>query len=99
MAVADLSRRLTVAESEIEVVSATLVVWPNTGLGCEIAGMQYAQVPQDGSLIELRVGGKLFHYHSGGSKLPFLCENVVIKPPPTGDVVPDVPDPGDEEGI
>ena len=36
--------------------------------------MAYIQVPVDGSFIQLRAGGVLYDYHSGGSRDPFLCE-------------------------
>lgn len=59
---------------EIEVLSAETRVWPNSALGCVRPGMQYLQVPVDGSLVRLRIGRKIYRYHSGGSKKPFLCE-------------------------
>jgi len=39
--------------------------------------MVYPQVPVDGALIELSAGGKVYRYHSGGSRVPFLCENTI----------------------
>ena len=73
-AIEDLGDRLDAREAEIEVVSATAVVWPDKGLGCPRPGMAYAQVTVDGTLIELRAGGLVYRYHSGGSRPPFLCE-------------------------
>jgi hypothetical protein len=36
--------------------------------------MRYKQVPVDGLRILLRLSGRTYAYHSGGSKAPFLCE-------------------------
>jgi hypothetical protein len=36
--------------------------------------MGYRQVQVDGLLIRLESGGRIFEYHSGGNKPPFLCE-------------------------
>jgi hypothetical protein len=75
-AMADLSDRLGVPESEIEVVSAELITWSDASLGCPQPGMQYAQVLTDGSQIILGHAGKDYSYHTGGSTyVPFLCEN------------------------
>lgn len=70
----DLADRLDVAVGQIEVVEAKAVVWPNPGLGCPQPGMAYKQVPVDGMLIRLRVEGRIYEYHSGGTRDPFLCE-------------------------
>ena len=79
IAVADLSERLGVPESEIEVISAQPVVWPDASLGCPEPGMQYAQVTTDGALIELGSDGTTYSYHMGGSTYePFLCENPTL---------------------
>jgi len=73
-ACADLAGRLGIAAEDITPVSAAAVVWPDAALGCRRPDMRYKQVPVDGALIELRVGGRLYRYHSGGSRPPFLCE-------------------------
>lgn len=86
MAIADLAGRLGISESEVTALSATLVVWPDTSLGCPQPDMVYAQVPQDGSLIELGAAGKVFRYHTGGNQYtPFLCDQPLAERPPTGD--------------
>lgn len=74
IAVADLAERLAVDPAEVAVVSATLEVWKDSALGCPKPGQQYAQVATDGSRIRLSVGGKVYAYHAGGSRAPFLCE-------------------------
>lgn len=71
---ADLAQRQAVAIDAVEVVEVRSVTWPDPGLGCPQPGVGYKQVPVDGLLIRLRVGGTVFNYHSGGRKAPFLCE-------------------------
>jgi hypothetical protein len=45
--------------------------------------MQYAQVPVDGSVIELGHGGRVYRYHTGGSRTtPFLCDQPLTDKPP-----------------
>ena len=76
----DLAGRLTVSVNEITLVEAISVVWPDASLGCPQPGMVYIQVPEDGLLIRLQVGGQIYPYHSGGFRDPFLCE-VIFKDP------------------
>ena len=93
----DLSERLLIPIDEIEVLEARSVVWPDGSLGCPQPGMYYKQMPMDGVLIRLSVGGQVYEYHGGGSRTVFLCEQTLkIKPPPVGDLeIP--PPPGSED--
>ena len=90
-AVADLAARRSMAVSDIAVVTAELVVWPNAALGCPLPDMRYRQIPEDGARIVLEAGGVTYGYHSGGSRGLFLCEQPAksTAPPPTLDLVPD----------
>lgn len=72
-AIQDLVQRLPVTLSDIEVVEAAAVTWPDASLGCPQPDMRYKQVPVDGARIVLRVGEQTYTYHSGGSRAPFLC--------------------------
>ncbi len=85
LAVADLAARLGIAPGDIEVISAEEVTWPDASLGCPQPGMAYAQVLTDGARIDLRAGGAVYSYHSGGGRDPFLCESPLERsePPPT----------------
>lgn len=73
IAVSDLAALLSVDQATIEVAAVSSVIWPNSGLGCERAGMMYKQVPVDGLLIELRANRQVYRYHAGGARDPFLC--------------------------
>jgi hypothetical protein len=83
LAVADLAQRLDVGTDQIEVIEVQEVVWPDAGLGCPQPGMRYRQVPQDGLLIRLGVEERVYDYHSGGGRDPFLCEQTFKAPKTT----------------
>jgi hypothetical protein len=98
IALQDLSERLGIPTDQIEVLEAEGVVWGDTSMGCPQPGMQYLQVPQDGALIRLSARGQVYNYHSGGNRLPFLCEQIgtntkstpvfgedILTPPSSGD--------------
>lgn len=85
-AITDLAERLGVQSSSITTRAAVLVVWPDTSLGCPQPDMRYAQVPTDGSVIELDVDGVVYRYHTGGQEGPFLCDDPPDDPPPAGDL-------------
>ena len=74
LAVDDLSQRLGIPADEIEVGEVREVTWPDSSLGCPQPDMMYAQMLQEGLLIQLHSGGEMYSYHSGGDKQPFLCE-------------------------
>lgn len=69
----DLAARVSAAAETIEVLEARAVTWPDAGLGCDRPHMRYKQVPTDGALIRLGAGGRVYEYHSGGGRGPFLC--------------------------
>jgi hypothetical protein len=77
--VEDLSRRLNVPLSDIEVVAQEAVTWPDGGLGCPQPGMNYIQVPVDGLRIVLSHAGTNYEYHTGESTF-VLCEIDVPEP-------------------
>ena len=82
LATADLAVRLDAAEDDIVAISATLVTWPDSSIGCPLPGIEYLQVLQDGSLIELGHDSKVYRYHTGGERItPFLCDQPFAQPP------------------
>jgi hypothetical protein len=64
-----------VEPGQVTVVSSSEVTWPDGSLGCPEPGMNYTQALVQGSRIVLEAGGKQYHYHSGGTRPPFLCTN------------------------
>ena len=88
MATADLATRLSFPVSDIDLVEAKAVVWPDSSLGCPQPGMQYLQVPEDGALVILQANARPYEYHNGGSRGLFLCEQTFGQktPPPQIDL-------------
>lgn len=80
LAVADLAGRLEIDASDIEVLVAASVTWPDRSCGCPQPGMVYPQVTVDGAYVVLGVAGRTYPYHSGGSRGPFLCEPAHVVP-------------------
>jgi hypothetical protein len=78
----DLATRLKISPEEISLLDVTSVVWRDGSLGCPQPGMMYTQALVEGMRIRLSVGEVIYHYHSGRSGQPFLCEN----PSPQGDL-------------
>lgn len=70
----DLAERLSLQIDHIEVVETEAVIWPDSSMGCPKPGMAYTQVQHDGLRIRLRAEGRVYEYHSGGTRSPFLCE-------------------------
>jgi hypothetical protein len=91
-ATADLAQRLSIPASQIKLMEARKVVWPDASLGCPQPDVAYAQVPVDGLLIRLAVGKEMYLYHTGGTADPFLCENtspiILNVTPKTDETVP-----------
>jgi hypothetical protein len=75
LAVADLAERLTIEVDRIEVVEVRSMVWPDGSLGCPEPDVAYTQVQREGLLIRLRAGQRVYRYHSGTGRPPFLCEH------------------------
>jgi hypothetical protein len=80
----DLAQRLSIDLTQINLIEAKAVVWPDASLGCPQPGMLYKQVPEDGALIVLQANGISYEYHNGASRGLFLCEQSTQKetPPP-----------------
>jgi len=74
-AATDLAERLTIDTDQIELVEVRAVVWPDGSLGCPEPGVAYTQVQREGVLIRLRAQHRVYQYHGGGGRPPFLCEH------------------------
>lgn len=69
----DLAGRLEIEESEVTLLDAGFVTWPNGALGCPEPDMMYTQALVPGYRIQLRAEDTLHHYHGAGDKSPFHC--------------------------
>lgn len=76
----DLADRMNIAGDRIKLLEVKEVVWPDASLGCPQPGMKYKQIPSDGLLIRLGVKRRVYRYHSGANREPFLCEQTFKAP-------------------
>jgi hypothetical protein len=70
----DLAVRLDSDVSEIAVVGAEAVNWPDSSLGCPAAGYAYAQVITPGYKITLESGDAQYTYHTDLNGNFVLCD-------------------------
>jgi hypothetical protein len=71
----DLAQRLSVPASQINLIEAKKVFWPDASLGCPQPGIAYTQVEVPGYRIMLEAGGNEFEYHTNIHNSVFYCEN------------------------
>lgn len=92
----DLAHRLSIEVDKITLLEIRAVAWPDSSHGCPKKGVVYNQIPQNGFLIRLEVGGRKYFYHSAGTLNPFLCEETsnIVPHPRKGDEF--IPPPGVE---
>lgn len=69
----DLSGRLKIDLSEIELVEIKEVVWRDSSLGCPLPGMNYLMVVTEGYQIVLKAQGRQHFYHTSGTSHFVLC--------------------------
>ena len=70
----DLARYLGMDMSEITLISANAVDWPDSSLGCPEPDTMYAQVITPGYRILLAVDGLTYSYHGDKSTQLFWCD-------------------------
>ena len=78
----DLALRLSIPTTQIDLIELSSIVWPDGALGCPEPGVAYTQVQQEGLLIRLRAGKRIYPYHGGGGTPPFLCEQAITEDKP-----------------
>lgn len=72
--IADLSEKLGVKQSDIQVVQAQAVVWRDGSLGCPKPGRFYTQALVDGYKVVLEANNVTYDYHAGNRGNFFLCQ-------------------------
>ena len=70
---ANLAWQTGIETSQITVVEAESVEWPNSSLGCPQPDMMYAQVVTPGYRIVLQVEDKTYVYHTDQSQTVVPC--------------------------
>lgn len=83
----NLAQRLSISSSQIDLMSATEVVWPNSSLGCPQEGMVYADVLTPGYLILLNANNMDYEYHASKGTEVIYCANPT---PPVPDAPSDI---------
>jgi hypothetical protein len=73
--IADLAAREGVASSEVELLSAESVEWPDGSLGCPVAGVSYIQVLTPGYRVLVGIGEQTFDYRATVDGSFRICEN------------------------
>jgi hypothetical protein len=72
--VAEVARLAGVPVTEVTVISAEEVTFPDGSLGCPVPGMSYTQALVDGYKIVAEAGGKTYDFRGTGSTFR-LCTN------------------------
>jgi len=67
------AQRSGTPRSEIKVVAAESVTWPDGSLGCPVPGMMYTQALVPGYRIVLQAGGQQLAYHAGAQGSARFC--------------------------
>jgi hypothetical protein len=60
----DLSKQAGVSDSDIRLVSAEYIIWPNGALGCARPGEMYTQATVPGYRVQFDVAGRSYTYHA-----------------------------------
>ncbi|MGD8603756.1 MAG: hypothetical protein PVF49_04200 [Anaerolineales bacterium] len=81
LAVRDLAFRTQQELNDIGVISIESVEWPDSGLGCPMPGVDYAQVLTPGYRITLKADGQLYTYHTNTEQSLVLCQDGVPELP------------------
>ena len=71
----DLTHKLSIQTTQINVLDAREVMWSDSSLGCPQPGMVYSQVLTPGYLILLEANNKEYEYHAGKGSDVIYCEN------------------------
>ena len=80
-AMTDLAQRLSIPTTQITLIEAMPVVWPDTSLGCPQSSMAYHEVLTPGYLIQLQADNRVYQYHSDADQLVVFCEEYPIEYP------------------
>jgi hypothetical protein len=72
-AIDEAAKRSGTPRTEVRVVSAESVTWPDGSLGCPAPGMMYTQALVPGYRIVLQAGGQQLAYHAGAQGAARFC--------------------------
>jgi hypothetical protein len=80
-ALQDAARRTQLDATQLRVVLAEAVTWPDGALGCPQPGREYAQVLVSGYRIRIAAGAQTLEYHGSARGQPIFCPAARIQPP------------------
>jgi hypothetical protein len=69
----DLAKTLSIAPSDVTVVSIAPVQWNDSSLGCAKPGQSYLQVITPGFMIRLNAQGQGYEYHTDSTSQVVQC--------------------------
>lgn len=69
----DLSQRLDVSVTAIEIVSVQAVTWDDASFGCALPGIDYVRANTPGFKIVAEVEGEQYRYHTDEGQRAVLC--------------------------
>jgi hypothetical protein len=73
LAIKDLSARLDMDPSTVNILSIESTLWPDTALGCPRPGEGYVQQTVPGYQLVLEVNGQEYVYHTDSNQTVILC--------------------------
>jgi len=73
--VADAASGAGVDASEVQVVTAEAVTWPDGALGCPEPGMMYTQALVPGFRVVVEINGEELHFHASESGDFAFCDD------------------------
>lgn len=85
MAKNDLAGRLSIPVTQIILIDARSVIWPDSSIGCPQPGMLYTDVLTPGYLILLSANSRDYEFHAGKGPQVIYCENPTHPVPGTPD--------------
>jgi hypothetical protein len=71
----DLAQRLSLSVTQINLIEAKALTWPDSSLGCPQPGMAYTQILTPGYLILLEADRKVYEYHANRDTYVIFCKN------------------------
>jgi hypothetical protein len=78
---AEVAAQANVKASDVKVLGAQAVTWPNGALGCPQPGMMYTQALVPGYRVELEAAGKRYVYHASTKGSFKQCDSKLRQPP------------------
>lgn len=83
-ALAEAARATGLPASQLKVIDAAAVTWPDGSLGCPLPGMMYTQALVPGWRVRIQAGSRVLDYHGSARGNLVLCPVGRAAPPLPG---------------